>query len=407
MFRDDKVPDAAIMFQHFTVRDWQRSYRWLDASGLALYFLNRVESAHATHCLPNSVLSRLTENRDDHLTQFSDQFGEFARINRAFKDVSLPYAVLKGFSLIPHYCPDPLLRYQLDFDFLVGRTDACLFADELSSLGYQLTSTEESEWQFKAGTGRIPAASNIYKPKKQRSLELHFGVRHSTPSGASEWELLDRRCEQTLCGLSFPSLCPADMFLTQASHLFDHVNSEWTRVSWLLEFRRFVLSNTDDEILWEEVHTRAAGFEDGAIAIGTAILLCSMAFGDFAPPTLTRWTTSALSDRVRLWIEHYGWNLIFAEFPGTKLYLFLQRELINDERVWRRLRRARLVPFRLPANVALSHDDAAKGPRFDAYWSQSKFFFARVAFHLIEAIRHLIESLRWRRMQDGTNVEQE
>ncbi|SRR6266702_3831608 len=397
-FRDDKVADVAITLKRFTVREWQQSYRWLDASGLAIYFLNRMESTGLAHCLPEPVISRLAVNRDDHRAQLADQFAEFTRINHAFQSAALRYAALKGFSLIPGYCPDPLLRYQLDFDFLVHPADASRCVKELSSLGYQLTRTENSEWQFKAGTGRIPPANDIYKPKQQRSLELHFGVGHPNPSDASDRDLLSRHREQTLHELSFPSLCPADMFLTQALHLFGHINSEWTRVSWLLEFRHFVLSNADNESLWEEVRTRAVHFEDSAVAIGTATLLASMAFGNFTSPALNQWAIGALSDPVRLWIDHYGWNLIFAEFPGTKLYLFLRRELVNDERAWKRFRRAKIVPLHLPVNV-VRFKNATQGPRFDACWNQSNFFISRLGFHLIEAVRHSIESLRWKRVR--------
>ena len=40
----DSAEISAHRLSRLTTRDWQRSYHWLDASGMALYFLDRVES---------------------------------------------------------------------------------------------------------------------------------------------------------------------------------------------------------------------------------------------------------------------------------------------------------------------------------------------------------------------------
>ena len=42
----DSAEMSAHRLSRLTARDWQRSYHWLDASGMALYFLDRVESLH-------------------------------------------------------------------------------------------------------------------------------------------------------------------------------------------------------------------------------------------------------------------------------------------------------------------------------------------------------------------------
>ena len=52
----DSAEKSAQRLSRFTARDWQRSYHWLDASGMALYFLDRVESLHIENALPSSTL---------------------------------------------------------------------------------------------------------------------------------------------------------------------------------------------------------------------------------------------------------------------------------------------------------------------------------------------------------------
>jgi hypothetical protein len=50
----------------FTLGDWERSYYWLDASGVALYFLNAVKQQHLESLIPVSVLRRLEQNQADN-----------------------------------------------------------------------------------------------------------------------------------------------------------------------------------------------------------------------------------------------------------------------------------------------------------------------------------------------------
>ncbi len=52
----DSAEMSAERLSRFTARDWQRSYHWLDASGMALYFLDRVESLHIQNALPAATL---------------------------------------------------------------------------------------------------------------------------------------------------------------------------------------------------------------------------------------------------------------------------------------------------------------------------------------------------------------
>jgi hypothetical protein len=399
--RSENVGESAQMLRRFTVRDWQRCYRWLDGSGLALYFFDKLESASMAHCLPEPVRRRLTENLDDNRAGSAELFCEFTRINYAFQNLSLPYATLKGFALTPDYCSHPSLRYQFDFDYLVRRSDACRFAEELSSLGYELVHIEENEWQFKAGTDRVPSIRELYKPKPQRAVELHFGVGHSRPADASDNNLLNRVRHQDLQGVAFPVLSPTDMFLTQAAHLFRHLGGEWTRISWLFEFRNFILAQQDNNSLWKEVHNRAETMEDSALAIGTATLLASMAFGNVAPPALSSWTIGALPHPVRLWIEHYGWDVLLAHYFGTKRYLFLQHELIPDESAWKQFLRAKMMPMHLPVRSVVQHKDRAEGSHPNFSLPELRFLALRMRFHLIENLRYLAETRRWKKVRSA------
>ncbi len=49
--------------------------------------------------------------------------------------------------------------------------------------------------------------------------------------------------------------------------------------------------------------------------------------GEFAPEALTYWTVDRMPVAARLWVKLYGHHVVFAGFPGSKLYLLLQKEL--------------------------------------------------------------------------------
>jgi hypothetical protein len=51
-----------------------------------------------------------------------------------------------------------------------------------------------------------------------------------------------------------------------------------------------------------------------------------------------------------LWIKRYGDDVLFAAFPGSKLYLILEGELDRSREMSSRIR-SRLLPMRGPARV--------------------------------------------------------
>jgi len=53
----EPAPLLAALLGEFTERDWQRTMRWLDLSGLALYFLDRLISLGVQNYIPDSIFS--------------------------------------------------------------------------------------------------------------------------------------------------------------------------------------------------------------------------------------------------------------------------------------------------------------------------------------------------------------
>ncbi len=155
-------------------RQWQQSLFWLDASGLALYFLDRIESLGLLNTLPPSIVQRLQQNLADNGQRSASMLEEFLDLNAAVQKAGVDFCNLKGFTLSPDSCPNPALRCQLDFDFLVDGKHRGLCRELRAQRGYVLRGATPSVLEFKTDTARLATIGDLYKISQQRSIEIHF-----------------------------------------------------------------------------------------------------------------------------------------------------------------------------------------------------------------------------------------
>jgi hypothetical protein len=393
----DSADESSRRLSALRASEWQRSYHWLDASGMALYFLDKVESLHIENALPKTTLERLRGNLADNRNRSSTMFAEFAALNQSFQAAGLVYANLKGFSLSPDSCPRPELRCQLDFDFLVDGNQLNLCRNLLSETGYELDAATADVWEFKAGSSVLTSIKDHYRARPQRCVELHFAASQAPPHLPFRDSRLERLSQHSWGGVTFPALAPADVFIAQAMHIFKHLCSACTRLSWLLEYQHHVAVRYQDQSFWNEVRNLAGTQRQASIAIGLTTLLSSKIFGTEAPPQLEEWTSARLPTGVRLWAEQYGEESILADFPGTKLYLLLQEELRGNQESWKQTKRSKLLPLQPPPRIVRTGTDDDLGKRIRSEVYQMRFVLFRLRFHVVEGFRYLIEVSRWKR----------
>lgn len=370
--------------------EWQRLLPWLDTSGLALYFLDRLTELKQSEMLPPDVLARLRQNLADNTARTAGMVAEFSAIHREFQRAALSYATLKGFSLWPSSVPRPELRSQLDLDFLVAEDSAREARRLLESRGYHLRAISGRSWEFKKDEMPGTSLKDLYKDSPCRSVELH--IESSAKVGSS---LLARAEMREFGDISMPVLSSADLLLGQGIHAFKHICSEFSRTAHLIEFRRHVIARRDFPAFWSELRSRAEEEPRAAIALGVTTLLIAHVMGDFAPASLTSWTVDRLPAYARLWVRIYGGRTVFGSFPGTKLYLLLQKELATSGIPAKRSLRRALVPLRLPPLILHATPNETLSMRLRRCRAQLHFILFRLRFHAVEGCRYLREVLRW------------
>ncbi len=389
----DAAPRPEVL-THFKELSWEQSYRWLDTSGMALYFLDRITRLGIEDAVPAKTLLRLQQNQRDNRARTAEMFREFVEINTQFRQAEIRYVNLKGITLAPDYFADPVLRFQLDLDFLVDAKDEKRCIEVLSQLGYRLTGVNGRTREFKAGGDMLPALRDMYKPKPQRSVEIHFTAGYQQ-DGGTDGRLL-RAQQQTWHGFAFPALCESDKFLAQALHLFGHLRSEWTRAAWVLEYRNYIQARGKDDGFWNKVRERATENVKASVAIGMSSKFATKTFGDCEVPNLDSWTSAVLPKSFNLWIERYANDVLLANFPGSKLYLLLDegsdtKQMVNATRL------RKLLPMRRPPRVVYAAATTPVGARWSGWLEEAKYFLLRLRFHVATGLRYLVEVPRWRR----------
>jgi Uncharacterised nucleotidyltransferase len=380
----------------FRYRSWVGIYDWLDASGLALYFLARVQALGVEAAIPVRVLQRLEGNTVDNVKKTTSMFQEFMTLNQDFQHADLLYANLKGFTLAPDSCADIALRCQLDLDFLMSSKDAQRCENILAARGYSLVGTGARSKEFKADSEQLPSVQDLYRAKPQRSVEVHFvdGDRGDNNPRKSE---LSRLRSKKWKNSEFPVLSELDKFLGHAQHLFKHLKSEWTRASWILEYSNFIRFHQENHALWLEVQEHLTQNPKIKVAVGAVTLFTEQSFGFSSIPTTLKASIQELSVPVRLWIERYGNDVLMAQFPGTKLYFLLLRALSLDEAGLVSKNSNKIFPVHHPPRITVASGKANLIVQLNQHWQQIRFFCFRLKFHLCQGLVFIIEESRWKK----------
>ena len=333
--------------RHLSEYDIRRLLLWLDESGLALYFLHRIRECGALEALPWGFQSELISREQKNRVRVELMLNEFSRVNDALRTSGVRYAFLKGFSLSPDFCPDINYRHHNDIDVLLHEDSTRAAADVIRGLGYRLTHLYPSgEQKFFLPLPRVATGiDQIYKPPDVGVLELHLSMCEAPDDiPILVPDPFASLMNQTLSGITFPSLSASDKLLVQMLHTFRHLTLMWIRVSWLYEISLF-LKNRRDSAWWNAFCFRAGSAPNIRYACGLIVTLTQKLFGDVIPTPLQAWCVDELPPSLRTWVNSVGTRWALSSASESRSPVLIQRQFLSSDLQWGQYLRRQLLPF--------------------------------------------------------------
>jgi hypothetical protein len=372
--------------------------RWLDQSGAALYLADRLRQIDGLDLLPPAFRQALEHRLASNRERTADMLEEFRLLVGSFADHGVRCCALKGFTLIPDFCPAPHLRHQTDFDFLIAPESLSGASRALQAHGYnQQGIGPDGQVTFATPLRHIPSADDdIYARPWHREVDLHVSL-HRTEHGvsiATPADELSRVRQKTLAGVSFPALATDDMFSLQVLHAFNHLLGSWVRLSWLLEIGHFLDLHHEDDALWHSIIERTQKEPATRNAFGLVLCLTQALFARPIPHALDEWCLQPLPGRIKLWVREFGLRTAISDLDGAKLTLFVHQEFFRraDSRKAYLIRR--IFPLGRQSSVGMV-PTAAPGARIKARVSRWLHSMRRAAFHARELVCLPVDAIRW------------
>jgi len=375
------------LFGQFGMRDWSTALSWSDTRGITLYLHAAIRSAGIETRIPALTLARLEKSVAENRSRNREMLQHFHQICSAFEKAEVRFCAHKGFTYIPEFCPDLALRHQADLDFIVSRDHCSAAAAALEQFGYRVDRIEEREWLLKTHSERLPKSKDIFKPKSHRSAEFHFRVGVAESDAFSADAALSRSVRRAVAGETVPVLSAADQFIDQTGHLFQHLLSEWTRLSWLLELHQWLQRNEDNYAVWQEIVSLTSSCARSRLAIGTTLRMVQAVFQYTPRNQNAKDFMSAVPNGVQRWVNRFGEATFLAQYPGSKLYLLLLREVLGETGLTKR----RLAPLHRPPVVITAKGTWSLRNHFD----QLNFILLRIRFHAREAVSFWRANRTW------------
>src|SRR5208282_2099112 len=193
------APQSWTMLESLSLVQWHRLLRWLDFSGLALYFYDHVAESGRLAMLPDPIAEGLERRLRENTQRTAAMLAESVEIQVEFQRKGIRYAVQKGLSLWPNSVPRPELRLQFDLDYLVSPADVAKAQSILGQRGYRLYENAGREWAFKRNERPGFDRKDLYRDTGSFRVELHTDVPTAAPR-------LDRIEWRELYGFTMPVL---------------------------------------------------------------------------------------------------------------------------------------------------------------------------------------------------------
>jgi hypothetical protein len=320
--------------------------RWLDESGIALYLGQRLGERGLLERIDPGLRCELERRLVANRQRTEILLADFERVNDALRRAGVQYAMVKGFTLAPEFCPARWLRHQSDIDLLMSPREAGKAVAALCSLGYEKEPYEGSgEICLAIRSDHVPSAEDfLYDLPKHRHVEIQTSLYEShcgvSLAVGSDW--IGHIEEREVGGVRYPSLDLPYRLLLQVLHAFRHTSS-WARLAWFYEIAYFVERFGNDDELWTKIDRRLPGAKERQACGVVCAMVADMFGAQFPTVVKERWITP-LPDAQASWMEQRGELWLLSDFlSGSKAGLFLQRQFADSRWAWWWYRASRYV----------------------------------------------------------------
>jgi len=275
-------------------------------------------------------------------------WARFVNINQSLQGSGIGYVVLKGFSLVPDFCPDRNLRHYSDIDVLVPPSQMDDAVNAVRPLGYEVVSVSESGEVKMSLPTRVPPSrfDSVFDVHPAQMLEFHPALWESMPNIvlALPDSFAHSRTNIAGEGVVFPALRLPQIFQLQLLHAFRHFLNGYIRLSWLFEISNFLATPREDQF-WKECCETISSCSILRDACGLVLALVATQFGSSIPELLQDCCLRNLPLETKVWAETVGTRWSLSDLGTNNSTLLVHGRFVSDPAKWRPYVRNQLLPL--------------------------------------------------------------
>ena len=379
-----------------TEAEWNVSLSYCDRMQLTLAL------ARDRGEFPPWIRKRIDRNLADNAKRFEQAKLACLEIGGALERAGIEFLVLKGFTHVPRFVPDPRRRVQYDIDLFCPQQSVYAARDEAAQLGYEPlpghdqlpldhlpTMIRRTGWRWRG---------DYFDPEMPLSLELHYRLwdpqtERLSPEGLDDFA--DRREERELEGIRFTALHPVDAAGYAALHVLRHLLRGDVRAGHVYELAWFLNGTQGDAKFWanwREWHPPSLRIlETISFRLAVEWFGCGL-------NAAVRETSELLPQGVERWLARYARAPLEASFRPNKDELWLHLSLLLKASDKLAVARRKLLPLSLPGPVGDLHLPEAQitpGMRSRERLKYARFVASRALYHARVLLPALWSGARW------------
>ncbi len=292
--------------------DWEQLLHHADGHSLTPLLYATWREAGQLDSLPPATRQRLAQAYTDNARRNEYIRGELLELDQILTAAGVPHLLLKGWSLIENFYPDPASRVLYDHDFLVPAGLAQAGHQALQAAGFRPLPGKD-QWIAK----HLPALwrnngyqwnGYLFDPLYPRPVELHLRLWEQGWRGLRVSQLPDAWADavtQTIAGAPMQRLSDENMLIHLAMHFAGHLVEREARLNQLLDLA-CLSQQWSVKLDWERIVSRAAQARVSRFVYASLFLAHEIFGAPLPPPLVWQQLSAATPPAFRDWLARPG-----------------------------------------------------------------------------------------------------